>query len=66
MQMVNTIVEEKFHSPKFFVLLAQTNRLLERNNEHNNTVTHHFFLHRFVFYWLYPCVPGIIYRFSHR
>ena len=33
----------KINSPEFFLPLAQTKRLLEHNNEHNNTVTHHFF-----------------------
>ena len=33
----------KITSPEFFSPLAQTNRLLEHNNTHNNTVTHDFF-----------------------
>ena len=33
----------KINSPEFFLPLAQTKRLLEHNNEDDNTVTHHFF-----------------------
>ena len=33
----------KITSPEFFSPVAQTNRLLEHNNTHNNTVAHDFF-----------------------